>query len=48
VAIDFLFKDDEPLFNELNFVFGRRALGEEKYEIYLKEAIENFLAKITL
>lgn len=46
VAVDFLFRGDEPLFNELNFVFGRRAIGEKNYEIYLKEAIENFLSKI--
>lgn len=48
VAIDFLFKDEEPLLNELNFVFGRRAIGEEKYEAYLKKAIENFLKNLTL
>ncbi|MEZ0343533.1 MAG: hypothetical protein ABWJ99_01830 [Caldimicrobium sp.] len=48
VAVDFLFKEDKPLLNELNFVFGRRALGEKNYEIYLKEAIENFLSRINL
>ncbi len=48
VAIDFLFKENEPLLNELNFVFGRRAIGEKNYELYLKEAIENFLSRITL
>lgn len=48
VAIDFLFKKGEPLLNELNFVFGRRAIGEENYENHLKEAIENFLSRITL
>ncbi|MGB9762144.1 MAG: ATP-grasp domain-containing protein [Caldimicrobium thiodismutans] len=46
VAIDFLFKEDEPLVCEFNFVFGRRALGEKNYERYLKKAIKNFLEKI--
>ncbi|HEM56276.1 MAG: hypothetical protein C0169_06445 [Thermodesulfobacterium geofontis] len=46
VAIDFLFKNEEPLVSEFNFVFGRRAVGEKRYESYLKEAIKNFLEKI--
>ncbi len=46
VAIDFLFKDETPLISEFNFVFGRRALGEKRYEIYLKKAIKDFLEKI--
>jgi len=46
VAIDFLFKDKMPLVSEFNFVFGRRAIGEKKYENYLKKAIKNFLEKI--
>lgn len=45
VAIDFLFKEEEPLLSELNFVFGRRAIGEE-YSRALREAIEIFLKKI--
>lgn len=48
VAIDFLFKEEEPLLNELNFVFGRRTLGEEEFTKSVKEAIENFLKKIIL
>lgn len=48
VAIDFLFKKEEPLLNELNFVFGRRTLGEEAFTKSVKEAIENFLRKIIL
>lgn len=48
VAMDFLFKGDEPLLNELNFVFGRRFLGEEEFIKSVKEAIENFLKKIIL
>lgn len=47
VAIDFLFKDEKPLFNELNFVFGRRCLGAERYENLLREAIEGFLKSVT-
>lgn len=46
VAIDFLFKDETPLISEFNFVFGRRALGEKKYEVYLKKAIKDFLEKV--
>lgn len=46
VAIDFLFKDDTPLVSEFNFVFGRRAIGERRYEKYLKEAIKNFLETV--
>lgn len=46
VAVDFLFKGEEPLLNELNFVFGRRALGEEEFEKNLREAIEKFVKKI--
>lgn len=46
VAIDFLFKDEEPLVSEFNFVFGRRAIGEKRYEKYLKEAIKNFLERV--
>ena len=42
-AIDFLFREEEVLFNEINYVFGRRALGE-KYEALLFEAVNGFLA----
>jgi len=45
VAIDFLFKNENPLISEFNFVFGRRAIGEKKYEIYLRKAIKDFLEK---
>jgi len=48
VAIDFLFKGEEPLFSELNFVFGRRLLGEKRFEKYLRGAIENFIKKLNL
>lgn len=47
VAIDFLFKNKEPLVSELNFVFGRRAIGEKKYEKLLKKAIKNFLENLS-
>ena len=47
VAIDFLIKDREVLLNELNFVFGRRAIKEETYEKLLKKAINSFLAKVS-
>ncbi len=46
VAIDFLFKNEEPLISEFNFVFGRRLLGEKKYEYYLKRAIKKFIFQI--
>ncbi len=46
VAIDYLFKNNKPVVNEFNFVFGRRALGEKRYEYYLKKAIKNFLNKV--
>ncbi|MFN3505719.1 MAG: RimK family alpha-L-glutamate ligase [Caldimicrobium sp.] len=46
VAIDFLIKGEEVLFNELNFVFGRRAIGDEVYTQLVKEAIEKFLKGI--
>jgi ribosomal protein S6--L-glutamate ligase len=46
VAIDFLFKEENPLVSEFNFVFGRRAIGEKKYEFYLKKAIKDFLKNI--
>lgn len=46
VAIDILFKKDRPLINEFNFVFGRRLIGEKKYEQYLKKAIKEFLSNI--
>lgn len=46
VAIDFLFKKEEPLVSEFNFTFGRRAIGEKNYERYLKKAIKNFLKKL--
>ncbi len=45
VAIDFLFKHDEPLVSELNFVFGRRGIGERTYQCYLKKAIKSFIEK---
>lgn len=46
VAIDFLFKDEEPLVSEFNFTFGRRAIGEKTYQRYLKKAIKDFLTGI--
>ncbi|MCS7279661.1 MAG: hypothetical protein NZ530_06350 [Thermodesulfobacteriaceae bacterium] len=46
VAIDFLFKEGEPLISEFNFVFGRRILGEKKYEYYLKRAIKKFIFQL--
>ncbi|WP_301399178.1 RimK family alpha-L-glutamate ligase [Thermodesulfobacterium sp.] len=46
VAIDFLFKDKKPLVNEFNFTFGRRALGEKRYETLLKKAIKKFLEEV--
>ncbi len=46
VAIDYLFKENKPVVNEFNFVFGRRALGERRYEKYLKKAIKSFLNQI--
>ncbi len=46
VAIDFLFKDETPLVSEFNFVFGRRAIGEKRYESYLKKAIKEFLERV--
>ena len=45
VAIDFLFKNDEPLVNEFNFVFGRRGIGERTYQHYLKKAIKSFISR---
>jgi ribosomal protein S6--L-glutamate ligase len=44
-AIDFLFREKRPLFNEINYVFGRRALGES-FERYLFQAIREFLTEI--
>ncbi|NPB09570.1 MAG: glutathione synthase [Thermodesulfobacteria bacterium] len=41
-AIDFLFREGEALLNEINYVFGRRALGEG-YEELLFEAVTWFL-----
>ncbi|RKX59749.1 MAG: hypothetical protein DRP29_04005, partial [Thermodesulfobacteriota bacterium] len=46
VAIDFLFKNKKPLINELNFVFGRRTIGEKKYRVLLKKAIKEFLYSV--
>ena len=46
VAIDFLFKNEKPLINELNFVFGRRTIGEKKYRVLLKKAIKEFLYSV--
>ncbi|MFN3567523.1 MAG: RimK family alpha-L-glutamate ligase [Caldimicrobium sp.] len=46
VSIDFLIKGEEVLFSELNFVFGRRAIGDAVYIQLVKEAIENFLKKL--
>ncbi len=46
VAIDFLFKNNQPLVSEFNFVFGRRAIGEKTYQYYLKKAIKSFLTKV--
>jgi ribosomal protein S6--L-glutamate ligase len=46
VAVDFLFKNGEPLINEFNFVFGRRLLGEKRYNYYLKKAIKEFLKEL--
>ncbi|RUM89361.1 MAG: hypothetical protein DSZ24_01455 [Thermodesulfatator sp.] len=46
VAVDLLFRPQtgEALLNELNFVFGLRLLGgEERFRIYLAEAVEEFL-----
>ncbi len=47
VAIDFLFKGNEPLVSEFNFVFGRRGIGERRYQYYLKKAIKAFLNRVT-
>ena len=46
VAIDFLFKKDEPLVCEFNFTFGRRLVGEELYQTLLIKAIREFLKKV--
>ncbi len=42
VAIDFLIKDGEVLVNELNHTFGRRFLGEKRYERLVKKAVKEF------
>ncbi len=44
-AVDFLFRGEEVLLNEINYVFGRRALGE-KYETLLFEAVSWFLSTL--
>ncbi len=46
-AIDFLIKDQTPLLNEINYVFGRRALGgsDSFYELW-EEAVREFIESL--
>ncbi len=46
-AVDFLVKEGLPLFNEINYFFGRRAIGgsESFYNLWQK-AVEEFLKKL--
>ena len=44
VAVDFLIKDGAPVLNELNFVFGRRALKD--FEGLFLEALKDFLENL--
>ncbi len=44
-ALDFLFREGTPLFNEINYVFGRRALGG-RFEELLFKAVRAFLKSI--
>jgi ribosomal protein S6--L-glutamate ligase len=46
-AVDFLLRGSELLFNEINYVFGRQALGgsEAFYELW-REAVKNFLKRV--
>ncbi len=46
-AIDFLIKDQTPLLNEINYVFGRRALGgSDSFYALWEEAVREFIESL--
>lgn len=46
-AIDFLIKDQNPLLNEINYVFGRRALGgSDSFYTLWEEAVREFIESL--
>ncbi len=46
-AFDLIFKDQQPLFLEINYTFGRTGLGgSEAFYKLLKEAINNWLKRV--
>ena len=48
-AIDVLFKDNMPLFLEINYYFGRRALGgSENFYSILKKEVKNWINKLKI